>query len=83
MNGFFDVLRKSTVRRGPDRLFGGICAGIATRFNWNPTAVRIGTLLAFLLPGIGILTYLIVWILLPWQDGSIVLERWLRPRDPR
>lgn len=74
-SGFFDTLRRSPVRRGPDRIVGGICGGIAARFGWNPTAVRVITLALFLVPGIGLGTYLIVWLLLPRFDGSIVLER--------
>ncbi|RLP74758.1 PspC domain-containing protein [Mycetocola tolaasinivorans] len=81
MNGFFDWLRRSVIRRGPEGMVGGVCAGIARHFDWSPLYVRIGTLLAFLLPGIGVLTYVIVWILLPRYDGTIVLEGWLAPKS--
>ena len=37
--------------------------------------VRLLLLLAFLLPGIGWVLYVALWALLPWQDGSIPLER--------
>lgn len=33
---------------------------------------------AMLLPVIGPSLYVVLWILLPWQDGTIPLERWIR-----
>lgn len=39
--------------------------------------VRILMLIAFLLPFIGVGAYVVVWILTPWQNLSIPLERWL------
>lgn len=71
---FWDTLRRFPIRRGPDRWVGGIAGGIALRFGWEPSTVRIVTLLTFLLPGIGLFTYLVVWLLMPKYDGTIALE---------
>jgi phage shock protein C len=75
MDTVYKFLRSIPLRRGPDRWVAGVCGGIAAKFGWDPTLVRIATLLLFLLPGLGIGAYLVVWLLLPWQDGSIALER--------
>ena len=75
MDKFFDALRSVSFRRGPSRWVGGIAGGIAAHMGWDPTLVRIGVLLSFLLPVVGIGAYIIAWLLLPWQDGSIPLER--------
>lgn len=75
MDTVYKFLRSIPLRRGPGRWVAGICGGIAAKFGWDPTIVRIATLLLFLLPGLGIGAYLVVWLLLPWQDGSIALER--------
>jgi phage shock protein C len=40
--------------------------------------VRIGLLLSFLLPVLGIGAYLVAWLLLPAQDDSIVLQKLIR-----
>lgn len=77
MESFFDSIRQMTFRRGPHRMLGGICGGIAAATPIPVVIVRIGMLLAFLLPFIGLTAYLIAWLLLPWQDGSIPLERLL------
>ncbi|UCR90111.1 PspC domain-containing protein [Mycetocola spongiae] len=75
MNRFYDTLRRSPIRRGPSRVFGGLCGGIAEKFGWNPAVVRIITLILFLLPVIGLGLYLVLWLLIPLQNGSIILER--------
>ncbi|PSL39258.1 phage shock protein C (PspC) family protein [Labedella gwakjiensis] len=50
-------------RRG--RVFAGVCAAIANRYQWNPTTVRVLTVLSLLLPGPQIILYVILWIIIP------------------
>ena len=83
MASFYDSIRGTGFRRGPQRIAGGVCGGIAYRFQTNVTLVRLLTLLAFLLPGIGLGLYLVAWLLLPWQDGSIPLEQVFSGDQPR
>ncbi len=78
MNSFFETIRRTGFRRGPQRILGGIAAGLAHRLGASIGIVRLLVLIAFLLPGIGLGLYLVLWALLPWQDGSIPLERLLR-----
>lgn len=80
METFFDTIRRLGYQRGPERLFGGICGGIAAKTGIGVVWIRIGMLVAFLLPFIGLGAYLVGWLLLPWQDGTIPLERLLTPR---
>ncbi|MFH5823400.1 PspC domain-containing protein [Georgenia sp. AZ-5] len=82
MGTFFDTIRRSGFRRGPDRIVGGVCGGIARAASLNVWAVRVLTLVLFLIPGIGIGTYLLAWLLLPSQDGSIPLENLLAGGRP-
>lgn len=77
MRSFFDAIRRTNFRRGPERIAGGICGGLAAASGVGVTLVRILTLIAFLLPFVGVGAYVVVWILTPWQNGSIPLERWL------
>ena len=75
MNSFFNALRSSPIKRAPGGWFGGIASGIALRFGWSVGLVRIGILLSFLLPGIGLPVYVVLWLLLPKTDGTIALEK--------
>ncbi|WP_324653942.1 PspC domain-containing protein [Georgenia sp. H159] len=77
MHSFFETIRRLGFRRGPERILGGLASGIAHRLGASVGIIRLLVLLAFLLPGIGLGLYLVLWALLPWQDGSIPLERLL------
>ena len=58
-------MEKHLYRSRQRRIVGGVCGGIGEYFGLDPTLVRIITVLLFLLPGIGILTYIILWIIIP------------------
>ena len=53
-------------RRG--KIIAGVCAGIARRFGWSPTAVRLVFLLSCLLPGPQVLAYIVLWVVVPKED---------------
>lgn len=78
MDSFFTFLRNLGFRRGPRRVLAGIGGGIADVTNLDPVLVRVLLVVAMLLPVIGPSLYVVLWILLPWQDGTIPLERWIR-----
>lgn len=75
MEKFFEILRKSPIKRAPGGWLGGIASGIAAQFNWPVAYVRIGILLSFLLPFISIPMYFVLWLLLPKTDGTIALQK--------
>ncbi|MFJ3402702.1 PspC domain-containing protein [Promicromonospora sp. NPDC090134] len=47
------------------RVIAGVCAGIARRFDWNPTVVRVVAVASILIPGPQFLAYLICWAVIP------------------
>jgi phage shock protein C len=53
------------IRPAKGRVIAGVCAGIAQRFGWSPTVVRLAFLLSCLLPGPQFLIYIALWILVP------------------
>lgn len=78
MSTFFEGIRRFGFRRGPHRLLGGIAGGLAETTGWNVWLLRLIILLLFLLPVFGFGLYVVIWVLTPWQGGSIPLERALR-----
>lgn len=50
------------------RMIAGVCAGIARRYGWSTTTVRLVFLLSCLLPGPQVLVYLVLWALIPSED---------------
>lgn len=57
-------------RPATGRVIAGVCAGIAHRFGWKPTTVRILFLLSCLLPGPQVLAYVALWILIPSTEAA-------------
>ncbi len=52
-----------------DRVFLGVCSGIARRYGWDPVLVRAAFLVFALAGGPGILAYVVLWFLMP-QDPT-------------
>lgn len=54
-----------------DRMLAGICGGIAQRFGWNSTLVRVLFVIISLASAAfpGILVYLILWLLMPEESS--------------
>jgi phage shock protein C len=46
----------------------GVCGGIAQYYDWDPTLVRVAFLAAFILHGIGLLAYIVLWIAVPGEE---------------
>jgi phage shock protein PspC (stress-responsive transcriptional regulator) len=57
----------SLVRPRNGRIVAGVCAGLARRFGWNVTAVRVIAVLSLVLPGSQLLIYAICWAVIPGE----------------
>jgi phage shock protein PspC (stress-responsive transcriptional regulator) len=55
------------LRRGTDRVLGGVCSGIAAHYDTDATAIRILWAVLSVFTGVlpGVLAYLICWALIP------------------
>jgi phage shock protein C len=56
---------KRLTRSMDDRMVAGVCAGLASYFNLDPSLVRLLFVLVFFLGGSALLIYLILWIVMP------------------
>lgn len=65
--------RSTDVRRlrrsGSDRVLGGVCGGLGRYLNVDPVLLRIAAVALALSGGVGVLAYLIAWIVIPEQAG--------------
>lgn len=61
---------KRLYRDKENKMIGGVCAGLGNYLDVDPTIIRILWLLVFLFAGMGLLLYLISWILLPGYISS-------------
>lgn len=63
----------SLYRSRDEKIFGGVCGGIADWLGWGPWKVRILYMILGALPGFaGIPIYIILWLLVPQEpvDGA-------------
>ena len=59
------------LRRGPDRMIGGVCSGLAHYFQVDPVFIRVAFVaMAFLPPGVGFWLYLVLWVVMPPPQGA-------------
>ena len=58
-------MQEGISRSRENRIFGGIASGIGKYFSIDPIIVRVLFVLSVLFSGIGVLVYLIMWIVIP------------------
>jgi phage shock protein PspC (stress-responsive transcriptional regulator) len=61
------------LRRGSDRIIGGVCSGLAAYFGVDVVLVRIVFVILALIPpgiGVGIILYLALWFLMEPPEGA-------------
>jgi len=56
---------KKLYRSRKNSMIAGVCGGIAEYFDIDPTLVRLLAILIVFLGGVGILAYIIAWIIIP------------------
>jgi phage shock protein C len=61
---------KRITRSRNDRVLAGVASGLAAYLNIDPVLVRLGFLALTLINGLGVLLYLVLWVLLPNEDTS-------------
>jgi phage shock protein C len=47
------------------RMIAGVCAGLALHYGWDLSLVRVITALLIVLTGVGLIAYLVAWVVIP------------------
>ncbi|MCA9407417.1 MAG: PspC domain-containing protein [Candidatus Omnitrophica bacterium] len=63
---------KKLYRLQEDKKIAGVCAGLGAHFDMDPVLFRIIFIVLFMASGIGILIYLVMWVLVPLQKEVLV-----------
>lgn len=58
-------MRKRIYRSETDKVIGGVCGGLGDYFSIDPTWIRILFVLSIFANGIGLIAYIIGWIVIP------------------
>jgi len=56
---------KRLTRSRENKVIAGVCGGAGEYFNIDPVIVRIIMLMAFFGAGVGLIAYLIAWVIVP------------------
>lgn len=64
-------MERKLARSRNDKMIAGVCGGFAEYFGWTPWMVRFVYVLASIFSAAfpGIIIYLVLWFLMPKQDG--------------
>jgi phage shock protein C len=73
---------KRLYRTREGHIVAGVCSGIAAYFGIDTTLVRLAFAVFTIFGGVGILVYLIAWIVIPEEggDGSSIAESFVSKR---
>jgi phage shock protein PspC (stress-responsive transcriptional regulator) len=63
-------VEKRLQRSRTEKMIGGVCGGLATYFSVDPTLVRVLWVAMTLFVGVGILLYLILWVVMPLEPPT-------------
>ncbi len=63
-------MQKRLQRSRTEKMIGGVCGGFAEYFNVDPTLVRVIWVAMTLVVGVGILLYLILWLVMPLESPA-------------
>lgn len=74
--------KKKLYRSSSEQIFGGVAGGIAAYFNIDPVLVRVLFVLFSWVSGIGLLSYIILWIALPVNEKDNLRLTKRLYRDP-
>jgi phage shock protein C len=58
-------------RSESDKMIAGVCAGLAERYGIDPVLVRLAFALLALHGGLGLLAYVILWIVMPTKSKLV------------
>lgn len=67
---------KQLYRSKTDRVIAGVCGGLAEYLGIDPTIVRVVAVLLAFVNGIGLVAYVILWVVVPEEGERAMYEQW-------
>jgi phage shock protein C len=62
---------RQLVRPRAGRMIAGVCQGIANQYAWDVAWVRVLAVLLALFSGVGLIAYLVLWVVTPEEPLSL------------
>lgn len=67
-----ETMTKKLYRSRTNKMIAGVCAGLGDFFELDPTLIRLGMVVLVLAAGVGVLAYIVAWIIVPQQPWESV-----------
>jgi phage shock protein PspC (stress-responsive transcriptional regulator) len=64
------------------RMIAGVCKGLADRFGYAPAAMRLVFVLGTMLWAMGLVAYVVLWIVMPQEPLALPPAMPVRPQEP-
>lgn len=74
-------MKQTLYRARKNRIFGGVASGLGDYLNIDPIIIRVIFIVSIFLSGIGILLYIILWIVVP--EENIYSAYGAKPPEPQ
>jgi phage shock protein C len=71
--GFYPQTGQLTRPRA-NRMIAGVCAGLSIHYGWDLSLVRVLAALLVVLTGVGLIAYLVAWVVIPEAPYEIPLK---------
>ena len=65
---------KKLTRSSTDKRIAGVCGGLGAYLDVDPTVIRIIALILLFCVGGGAILYLILWIAMPWDNETHIVN---------
>ncbi|HEX2963106.1 MAG: PspC domain-containing protein [Ignavibacteria bacterium] len=62
-------MRERLYRSQKDKMIAGVCGGLAEYFDVDPVIIRIAFVAATILSGMGLIVYILLWIIVPYKES--------------
>lgn len=72
-------MNKKLYRDEYHKVLGGVCSGLAEYFEMDVTIIRLLFAFTFVIMGMGLITYIILWIVLPRKDYTFNNPKYNNP----
>ncbi|MEN8192996.1 MAG: PspC domain-containing protein [Bacteroidota bacterium] len=72
-------MKEGLYRSRRNRIFGGVAGGLGEYLNIDPVIIRVIFVVSIFLDGIGILLYIILWIVVPEENIYTMFDKTNKP----
>lgn len=79
----FSMTVKKLTRSQTNRMIAGVCGGIGEYLEVDPTVIRVIWVVLAIIYGLGILAYILAWLIIPLEESPRIESRTAESESPQ